>query len=102
MMPGGKPVTALPGLTPRSPPRTVGPVLVTVEPASTENDAAVPSEVKASLAADPRVRGESGLLQPYATSIATTKGSNRIGRDIGTCLAWSFRRAVCCTAHTAR
>ena len=29
-MPGGKPVTAVPGLTPRSPVMTEGPVLVTV------------------------------------------------------------------------
>ena len=34
-MPGGKPVTAVPGLTPRSPVTEVAPVLVTVEPAST-------------------------------------------------------------------
>src|ERR1035438_1894345 len=31
--PGGKPVTAVPGLTPTSPETTVEPVLVTVEPA---------------------------------------------------------------------
>jgi len=30
-LPGGKPVTAVPGLTPKSPVMTVGPVLVTVE-----------------------------------------------------------------------
>ena len=40
--PGGKPVTADPGLTPRSPETTPGPVLVTVVPASTANDVAVP------------------------------------------------------------
>ncbi len=40
--PGGKPVTAVPGLTPRSPEMTDGPVLVTVEPASTAKDVAVP------------------------------------------------------------
>lgn len=43
-MPGGKPVTALPGLTPRSPVTMVGPVLFTVEPARTAKLAAVPSE----------------------------------------------------------
>src|SRR5687768_7694707 len=41
-IPGGKPVTALPGLTPRLPVTTVGPVLVTVELPSTANDNAVP------------------------------------------------------------
>jgi len=41
-IPGGKPVTALPGLTPRSPVTTVGPVLVAVEPARTAKLAAVP------------------------------------------------------------
>jgi hypothetical protein len=35
-------VTALPGLTPRSPPMVLGPVLVTVEPASTAKLVAVP------------------------------------------------------------
>ena len=39
-VPGGKPVTALPGLTPRSPLRIVGPTLVTVAPASTAKLAA--------------------------------------------------------------
>ncbi len=42
--PGGKPVAAEPGLTPRSPVITLEPVLVTVEPASTANGSAVPSE----------------------------------------------------------
>jgi hypothetical protein len=32
-VPGGNPVVAVPGLTPRSPLMLVGPVLVTVEPA---------------------------------------------------------------------
>lgn len=41
--PGGKPVTAEPGLTPRSPVTTVAPVLVTVVPARTAKLAAVPS-----------------------------------------------------------
>ncbi len=43
MVPGGKPVTALPGLTPRSPVTMVGPMLVTVEPAKTAKLAATPS-----------------------------------------------------------
>ena len=40
--PGGNPVTALPGLTPRSPVIEVAPVLVTVEPARTTKSAAAP------------------------------------------------------------
>src|SRR3569623_217221 len=41
-VPGGKPVTAVLGLTPRSPVTEVGPVFVTVEPASTAKFPAVP------------------------------------------------------------
>src|SRR5579863_7059380 len=45
-VPGGNPVTALPGLNPRSPPRTmVGPVLVTVEPARISKLAADPNGI---------------------------------------------------------
>ncbi len=43
-VPGGKPVIAVPGLTPRSPVSVVGPVLVTVEPPSTAKLSAVPRE----------------------------------------------------------
>src|SRR3972149_1829308 len=42
-LPGGKPVIALPGLTPRSPKIVVGPVLVTVWPPRTAKLAAEPS-----------------------------------------------------------
>lgn len=41
--PGGKPVTAVPGLTPRFPEMIDGPVLVTVVPANTAKDVAVPN-----------------------------------------------------------
>src|SRR5688500_7585622 len=41
-MPGGKPVIDVPELTPRSPERVDGPVLVTVEPPSTAKCSAVP------------------------------------------------------------
>jgi hypothetical protein len=41
-VPGGKPVTAVPGLKPRSPLTTVGAVFVTVEPARTAKGSAVP------------------------------------------------------------
>src|SRR4051812_524037 len=56
-MPGGKPVTAVPGLTPRSPVMTLGPVLVTVEPPSTAKLCAVPSDGAVCAAA----RGAGGL-----------------------------------------
>src|SRR6185503_5170136 len=42
-MPGGNPVTAVPGLSPRSPLTMLKPVLVTVEPPRTANVAADPS-----------------------------------------------------------
>jgi len=42
--PGGKPVTAAPGLTPRSPVIVLAPVLVTVEPLNTAKLCAEPSE----------------------------------------------------------
>jgi hypothetical protein len=41
-MPGGKPVTADPGLKPTSPSTVVAPVLVIVDPAKMANDSAVP------------------------------------------------------------
>src|SRR5438105_10633063 len=41
-IPGGNPVTAVPGLSPRSPLTLVAPVLVTVEPARTANVVAAP------------------------------------------------------------
>jgi hypothetical protein len=41
-VPGGNPVTALPGLRPRSPVITLGPVLVTVVPARTAKLSSVP------------------------------------------------------------
>ena len=42
--PGGKPVTELPGLTPRSPVIVLEPVLVTVEPPRTAKPWAEPSD----------------------------------------------------------
>ena len=60
MVPGGKPVIALPEATPTSPDTLVAPVLVTVEPARTEKLAAAPSdgEVPASGPGDntPKIR----------------------------------------------
>jgi hypothetical protein len=49
-IPGGKPVIALPGLTPRSPLRMLGPVLVTVVPANTAKLLAVPRPTGATAA----------------------------------------------------
>ncbi len=51
--PGGNPVTAVPGLTPRSPEIADGPVLVTCWPASTAKLAAVPSGTAVAALADP-------------------------------------------------
>ena len=56
--PGGKPLTAVPGLTPRSPEMIEGPVLVTVVPASTPKDVAVPNPTEGWAA--------------YATGVPTT------------------------------
>jgi len=42
--PGGNPVIAVPGLTPRSPVMTVGPVLVTVDAPNTAKLCAVPND----------------------------------------------------------
>ena len=44
MVPGGRPVTAVPGLTPRSPAIMVGPVLVTVDAARTAKPCAAPRD----------------------------------------------------------
>jgi hypothetical protein len=50
-VPGGNPVTAVPGLTPRFPLMLLGPVLVTVVPARTAKLPAVPSPTGATAAA---------------------------------------------------
>jgi hypothetical protein len=44
MLPGGNPVIEVPGETPTFPVTTVGPVLVTADPASTPKLAAVPND----------------------------------------------------------
>ena len=68
-VPGGNPVTAVPGLTPRSPLMTVGPVLVTVEPASTAKLAAVRRLTDGTAAAAGRM--------PTATAMRATRGRTR-------------------------
>src|SRR5207248_10714265 len=62
-VPGGNPVTAVPGLTPRSPVTEVGPVLVTVEPPSTTNLSAAPS------ATGPCPQADVVKLQTYLAAI---------------------------------
>src|ERR1051325_7178291 len=49
MTPGGKPVTAVPGLTPTLPLTVVAPVFVTVEPPRTPKLCAVPREICATI-----------------------------------------------------
>jgi len=80
--PGGKPVTAVPGLTPKSPEITEAPVLVTVLPASTANGAAVPSptvEVPANAAGVPATSPTStmAMVAPTASSAAHQRRSER-------------------------
>src|SRR5215210_1717193 len=53
-VPGGNPVTAAPGLTPKSPVMTLAPVLVTVDPPRTANGCAVPRFDCAQIAAPQR------------------------------------------------
>src|SRR5258708_39441669 len=61
-VPGGKPVTAVPGLTPRSPVTWEAPVLVTVDPART-----------AKLADDPRDTGAWAAAVSLTANIAHRK-----------------------------
>jgi hypothetical protein len=63
-VPGGKPVIALPGHTPRSPVTTVKPVFVTVEPPRT-----------AKLVAVPRVGAEAETIVVPATIIPATSAT---------------------------
>jgi hypothetical protein len=55
-IPGGKPVTAVPGWRPTLPSITLGPVLVTVAPASTAKAWALPSPAWARRMATPQRR----------------------------------------------
>ncbi len=73
--PGGKPVMAVPGLTPTFPVTTLDPVLVTVEPAST-----------AKLCAEPRegaVCANTGDAEPTSAAIATPAAKYNRVRFIG-------------------
>lgn len=67
-MPGGNPVTAKPGLTPRSPMITVGPVLVTVDDPST-----------AKLSTVPRVGAVAALAKPLTIS-STSRAAPRMAK----------------------
>jgi hypothetical protein len=62
-IPGGKPVTEVPGLTPTSPSTVVGPVFVTALPASTPKLPAVP---------------RSGIVAPASTDMGTVSVSARV------------------------
>src|SRR5438093_744455 len=64
-VPGGNPVTAVPGLSPRSPLTLVAPVLVTVEPARTANVLAAPRATGAGPAAEVEV-ASAGVADPKA------------------------------------
>jgi hypothetical protein len=72
MVPGGKPVTAVPGLTPRLPSTTVAPVLVAVEPAKTAKLCAEPSD------------GAAGPAKAIGRAIPTEATSATATRMIGT------------------
>src|ERR1700727_3200571 len=73
-VPGGKPVIALPGETPRSPLSTEGPVLVTVVAPSTANGLAVP-RLSAALA----TAGTAAQAMPEASRIPTRRACARKG-----------------------
>ena len=73
IVPGGKPVTAVPGLRPKSPLITLGPVLVIVEPAKI-----------AKLSAVPRSTVVAALISPTIPRVETTinKTPNKILLEI--------------------
>jgi hypothetical protein len=67
MLPGGNPVTEVPGLTPKSPETTVGPVFVTAEPPKTAKLAAVPKSGAVPIAGI-------GELEPDTAKTSTVRG----------------------------
>jgi hypothetical protein len=69
-VPGGNPVIAVPGLTPRSPLIVLGPVLVTVDPASTAKLPAVPRPTGATAA--PAANGSFAPLFPEVSQCVIT------------------------------
>jgi len=87
-VPGGKPVTALPGLTPRSPVTMVGPVLVTIEPPKT-----------AKLVATPRGGAVASRGRAQAFPIAAAKSSaarvNIVVINVSCCLTRAQRPRNC-------
>ena len=82
-LPGGKPDTAVPGETPRSPLTTLLPVLVTVDPASTANVLAMPSKHASDAGVPDTVTGVGGLLVPtgVVTVIVYVPGGVPIGTN---------------------
>jgi hypothetical protein len=84
-MPGGKPVTEMPGLKPRSPLMADAPALVTVAAANTANDLAAPRFGAASVLATrvfdegtPAIPVVGGLAAP--TVVAKTIASGSIAK----------------------
>src|SRR5439155_14298005 len=76
-VPGGNPVTAVPGLSPRSPLTVVAPVLLTVEPARTANVLAAPRATGAGPAAEAAVVS-AGIANPKAgakAAVTPAKGT---------------------------
>jgi hypothetical protein len=85
--PGGNPVTALPGLTPRLWFKTDGPVLDTVEPASTAKACAVPTrEVVCTTAGRAVLVGTtdvSGVNPVPQAAAASAQARREVRRDFG-------------------
>src|ERR1700728_1200743 len=73
-MPGGNPVTAVPGLTPRSPWMRLRPVLVTVDPASTPKLLAVPKPTGATAAPADGLAASIAAAAVSTSSTADTAG----------------------------
>lgn len=70
--PGGKPVTAIPGLTPRSPLIVEEPVFVTVEPARTAKLSAVPRPTDG-CAASASLTSKARTTKPAASAAHTAR-----------------------------
>src|SRR5688572_8465564 len=103
MLPGGNPVTDVPGHTPTLPVTTVGPVFVTAEPASTPKLLAVPSETfwphagTTAQASSARVRREMRkcLESGARAAMAAIQGMTP------TIIRGTFGRGLCVTEHSA-
>src|SRR5665213_678703 len=76
-VPGGNPVTAAPGLTPRSPRIVDGPVFVTVVPATTAKLAAVPRPTGACAACATPPVATTAAAKLDVTKVTLTNRTNR-------------------------